>query len=70
MKNFISGVINDGEVTLKDAIMAQKTSLEILTLDEQSTANADMNGDGRITIFDAIAIQRLVLTQTNAQLNN
>lgn len=56
----------DGEVTLKDAIMAQKAALRLLILDEQSTATADMNGNGKITLFDAIAIQRLVLTGTNA----
>lgn len=51
----------DGNLTILDAILVQKSVLEIVTLSDKAASAADMDGDGRISIHDAILIQRAVL---------
>lgn len=52
----------DGNLTILDAIMVQKSALQIISLSEKAASVADMNGDGVISIHDALLIQRAVLT--------
>ena len=51
----------DGNLTILDAILVQKSVLQIVTLSDKAASAADMDGDGRISIHDAILIQRAVL---------
>ncbi|MGN1112965.1 MAG: dockerin type I repeat-containing protein, partial [Acutalibacteraceae bacterium] len=56
----INGDLNgDGSVTLLDAIIAMRASVELISFDEQGIINADMNKDGNVSVYDAIMIQRL-----------
>lgn len=56
----IDGDLNgDGSVTLLDAIIAMRASVELISFDEQGITNADMNKDGKVSVYDAIMIQRL-----------
>lgn len=51
----------DDNLTILDAILVQKSVLQIVTLSDKAASAADMDGDGRISIHDAILIQRAVL---------
>ena len=51
----------DGILTILDAILVQKSALQLISLSDKAASAADMDGDGRISIHDAILIQRAVL---------
>ena len=56
----------DMEVNVKDATMIQKTSAELVILDENEILCANVNGDTDVNIKDATAIQKYVaLVETN-----
>lgn len=52
----------DGNLTILDAILVQKSVLQIVTLSDKAASASDMDGDGVISIHDALLIQRAVLT--------
>ncbi|MCQ4021855.1 MULTISPECIES: dockerin type I domain-containing protein [unclassified Ruminococcus] len=51
----------NGTVTMRDAILLQKYTIGLSTLDEAVLARADMNGDQKVTMIDAILIQRMTI---------
>ncbi len=51
----------NNKIELYDAIVVQKYSIQLITLDERQKAAADMDGDKSITLKDAILIQKLAL---------
>lgn len=62
-RSFLLGDVDgDGRVSMLDAILAQKTALRLIKLDERGILAADINGDGIISMYDALMIQRAVLT--------
>ncbi|MGN0497879.1 MAG: dockerin type I domain-containing protein [Acutalibacteraceae bacterium] len=62
-RSFLLGDVDgDGRVSMLDAILAQKTALRLIKLDERGILAADFNGDGIISMYDALMIQRAVLT--------
>ena len=50
----------DGQVTLRDASVAQKHAVGLVTLTAAQITAGDMNGDGAVTLLDAYAIQSAV----------
>lgn len=48
----------DGVVTIEDATLIQKASLDMVALDGVATAISDVNGDGKVTVEDATLIQK------------
>ncbi|MGN1112300.1 MAG: dockerin type I domain-containing protein [Acutalibacteraceae bacterium] len=64
-RSVIPGDVNgDGKVNVLDAIMAQKYSLSLLSLDDKALKAADVSGDGKVSIQDALLIQKMVLNMT------
>ena len=62
-RSVIPGDVNgDGVLTMLDALMVQKHTVQLITLDANAFKVADMNGDGKISIIDALILQRTVLT--------
>ena len=58
-KSYIYGEANlDGVVTIEDATLIQKASLDMVALDGVATAISDVNGDGKVTVEDATLIQK------------
>ena len=59
----LKGDVNlDGQVTLADAVLLVRHTLEVETIiDEDALANADVNGDGSITLADAVKLTRFTL---------
>lgn len=51
----------DGKITLSDAITVMKASIDLVTLEGQGLLNADINKDGIINLYDALAIQRITI---------
>lgn len=57
----LKGDLNsDGSVDLRDAVLALRVLAGIIT-DEDASANADVNGDGKIGIGEVLYILRNVL---------
>ncbi len=54
-------VNNDGRVTIADAVMTLKATLNLMSLDERQTKAADVDLNNRITVADAIEIQKIAL---------
>lgn len=54
-------VNNDGEVTLHDAQLALKLSLDLISFSELEIQQADMNNDGEVTLADAQIILKKAL---------
>ena len=62
-RSVIPGDVNgDGVLTMLDALMIQKHTVQLITLDANAFKVADMNGDGKISIIDALILQQAVLT--------
>ncbi len=55
-------VTGDGEVTLVDAVMVQKASIQIVKFDSRKTKAADMNQSGDVTLEDALLVQKKALS--------
>ena len=55
-------VNNDGRISTADAIMTQRGLVEILDLTRNQTYSADTDSNGQITLSDAIAIQKKIIT--------
>lgn len=51
----------DGDITVKDATIAQKYIVKLEQLDNTQLCNADCDGDGDITVADATKIQKIVV---------
>lgn len=51
----------DGNVTLIDALLVQKTVLKLNTLEGLAKENADYNSDGVVNMYDTLKIQKLAL---------
>lgn len=53
---------NDGEVTIADAVIALKASINLVELDEDVNQfiRADVNGDSKIDVKDAVLILRFI----------
>lgn len=56
----IGDVNGDGNITIDDVTLVQKSVAELETLTELQKTVADVNGDGEITIVDATMIQKYV----------
>ncbi len=54
-------VTNDGRINIFDLALLKSFLIGKSTLDDQATANSDCNGDGKITVADAIALQKKIL---------
>ena len=54
----------NGTITIADAIVVQKSIVNILTLSTQQNKAADVSFDERITIADAIMIQKYITNIT------
>jgi hypothetical protein len=52
---------NDGLVNVTDALCAMRHAMNIITLDEQGAANADVDGNGVVNTLDALNIMRMAL---------
>ncbi len=50
-----------GSVTIADAVLALRHSLELITLEGQAFANGDVNRDGELTVADAVQILRYAM---------
>ena len=60
--SYIPGDIDqNGSVTVTDAIMALRSAMGLITLDELETEIGDMDGDGRVTVTDALTIMRIAM---------
>ncbi|MCQ4022063.1 MULTISPECIES: dockerin type I domain-containing protein [unclassified Ruminococcus] len=58
--NPITGDVDlSGSVSVKDAILIQKSSLEITSLDSVQALIADCNSDGSVNLSDAITVQKI-----------
>jgi hypothetical protein len=58
----MAGDVNvDGQVSVTDVICLLKSIVDSSELTEQQFTNAEVSGDGKLTILDAILIQKLVL---------
>ena len=57
-------VDKDGQVTLKDAILVQKSALDLATLTDEQKKIADIDGNGKVDLRDAITIQKMALQLT------
>ncbi len=51
----------DGEITIEDATLIQKSVVGIAALDADQKALADVNGDGKVTVFDVTLIQKYIV---------
>ncbi|MCQ4021468.1 MULTISPECIES: dockerin type I repeat-containing protein [unclassified Ruminococcus] len=54
----IGDIDKNGEIYLNDAILIQKKTLNLTTLDKLSSRNADVNFDGNINLIDVIKVQK------------
>lgn len=57
----LGDVNGDGKISLQDASMIQRGSLNKITLTDEETKAADVNGDNAVTLRDASAVQKHVL---------
>lgn len=55
----------DGEITLKDARLALRANLELEALSDQGFENADLDGDGVISLAECRAILSVALELTS-----
>ncbi|MEE1282619.1 MAG: leucine-rich repeat protein, partial [Acutalibacteraceae bacterium] len=60
-KPIAGDVTGNGEVAVNDVIYVLKHIVGNVELTEEQFAKADLSGDSKITIVDAIMVQRLVL---------
>ncbi|MGN1111789.1 MAG: dockerin type I repeat-containing protein [Acutalibacteraceae bacterium] len=51
----------DGKIDLKDAILAQKYSVMLISFTATQKSLGDINGDGKVNLSDAIFLQKKVL---------
>ena len=56
----IGDVDDNGEVDINDATMLQRYLAEFIDLTDEQKARAEVTGDGRLSIKDVIAIQRII----------
>lgn len=54
-------VNNDGQVSIVDAVLALRQTLQLEKLSHNGMYSADANSDGNITVTDAVLIQRKIL---------
>ena len=48
----------DGSITINDATLIQRASIDLAELDDLHTLLADVNGDGRVSILDVTWVQK------------
>ncbi len=61
-EDIMSGdVNNDGRVTISDAIITLKAALNLMSLDEKQTKAADIDLNNKISVSDAVSIQKIAL---------
>ena len=62
LKAVILGDINaDGQITIKDTVLAQKSVIGKYEFSEREFYVADINSDGKISVVDVIMIQRILV---------
>ena len=61
-ESFVPGDVDlNGVVETADALLALRNVLHVAELDDAQLAAADVDGDGRVSVTDAIVILRLAL---------
>ena len=61
----IYGDVNkDGKITVDDATMIQRASVEFIALTDEQRIAADVNADGRVTISDVTCVQKYLSEHT------
>lgn len=60
----LGDVNGDGKINLADALLANKQSVNLITLEEQGFKAADIDGDSAVKLIDAIYLQKYVMRYT------
>ena len=61
LPEYVPGDFNgDGNVTLKDVLLARKAVAGVYTASDDEVTRGDLNGDGDITLKDVLIMRKMV----------